>query len=280
MGFISSCQQAKLELEEVASQQLQKYLVDFDKGFRDSTGIETKTTRYSGNSDICLVLPMTAFEYPPDNCYWDRAVLCGLQRIFPKHFGTVRIHVNDMPLHPAGNEASRYSEILGGWAPATFIENLLREIALTIWCSNHSMTIPNKMRVRRICMTWDLRSSGPKVYEKISLSGELRRTQPRKRKIMTDIAVVLQVLKRRTTGKRSSILSVARTNQEGPLLYHLRDPQQNVGEMGLVSRDRWPRADAIRVHELFHPSTVRKRNHVSSTQFAGELKEGKLLKSG
>jgi hypothetical protein len=277
IGFISSCQQAKLELKEVASQQLQKYLADFDKSFRDSTGIETKTTNYSGNSDICLVLPMTAFEHPP---YWDIAVLSGLHRIFSKYFDTVRIHVNSMPLNLPGNEASRYSEVLGEWAPATFIENLLREIATTIWSSNHSMTIPNKMGVRRICMTWDLRSSGPEVHEKISLSGELRRTQPRKRKTMTDIAVVLQILKRRMIGKPSSILGVARTNQEGPLLYYLRDPQQNVGEMGLVSRDRWPRADAIRVQGLFHPSTLRNRIHVSSTQFAGELKEGKLLKSG
>jgi hypothetical protein len=153
MGFVSSCQQAKLELEEVASKQLQKYLANFDKGFRDLTGIETKTTGYSGNSDICLVLPMTAFEHPPFNHYWDIAVLPGLHRIFSKYFDTVRIHVNNIPLNPPGNKASRYLEILGGWAPATFIQNLLNEIAITIWSSNHSMTIPNKMRVRRICMT-------------------------------------------------------------------------------------------------------------------------------
>ena len=255
-GFILSCRFAKQDLEDLASINLTKFLVDFKSTFERTTSLPIHVSATPASSTLAqlrhlkVTIPFTSFHPLPHGSLqpvWKREVLIGLHPLFAHFFDKVHIHFSspdNMPacdsLHDRGCvEVCMHSllrditymiervnrEKTSG--PANIAGDVNIETIFKYQAGRQGQAYPSaRVNAKRICLSWDLREANlQEDIQAITLNGKLHRN--------------------RVLG-----IDVGGAQTVGPNFYHLRDGQRVIGEMGIISDSRWELSEHMRLNTL------------------------------
>jgi hypothetical protein len=289
LGFYLSCQQFKREIEEFARDRLRNLCARIEN--TSSVKIAIKRDLDELRS-ITVVLPYTAFDdldASSSQPKWNHEVLSNLCPLFAYPFDTLRIEISSEQC-PASSIPK--CDRLSAWPDVTrTLRFLIRDLGSVVECSNmnklqaHSMNdgqdkveqvfkpewgkevplYPSiEVKARRICLSWDLRSS---PRGRIRLIGRI---------IYAEEPPHTSKGRWQAFRKEKNWNPLNPANLQTAMVYELCGAECSVGEMGIVSPMRWP------LHKFGEPFVTRmvdsfdlRRGIIVSSEGVGmELKNG------
>lgn len=294
-GLYRSCRQIKDELDEITNRKLNSLCCSIVENTPDMN----VTVKLDSNNPkhITVTLPYTAFDTTLTefrNPKWRRDVLAALQPLFALFIDMLHIHVSSQ--HCAPSNIPRHNTLRQKIELQDTMRDLLRDIGTMIDHQNNYLVrtnpgryereldrvfalsnegvapFPNSgVRVKRICLSWDLRSPPSDTGVLVGRWNEIADTDmndPKPRKSWLG-------MKRRD---KPGAFTSATTRISGRMLptgYYLRDADHLVGEVGISSPSRWWATESIAQHVGTLVGNNRREGRLSHSEGLGrELASG------
>jgi hypothetical protein len=275
VNFLLSCRAAKQEIDELSSRRH----APFYAFFKETTGVELqiRNDQHSPRS-LIATLPFTAFKNSGSSSRrleWKREIIIALHPLLSQSLNSIRIHIASEPstslsslslLERAQVEMGVHSLLRDvGFMlariqrthqdPDTWpADNLKLETIFGYAQDGESALYPSaKVKVKRICISWDLRGNEKDV--EMQLNGKLHHAQ-------------------KVTEKADELLDPHYLPVA--MFYHLRDTERIAGEMGLVSANRWAliHVEPLSLNTLINGIHTENESYASSGGLGREIRDG------
>jgi hypothetical protein len=300
IGFMLSCRKAKEELNEDASRRLRYFLDEFAR----NTSLELKVQQCKCDPQVVTVqLPFAALNSldSHSDARWKRKVLVGLHPLLSQYLNTLRIHFvcteDCTPPHSTKIEKSKLEvnmhlilRHLGYMIDRVNVwhqfppPNDQRRLELEQIFSEHAVTPypDDQVKVKRICISWDLRNLTPGEDEPSTLKGTMDHARifracqkGRRRRLFPETRAHVVYIKKML--KENTFRPPDPYRWSLAMCYHLWDIEHLVGEMGIISPMRWQLGRTfafLGVRHMIDGNDLERECDVSMTGLGSEIREG------
>ena len=268
-GCLLSCRAAKFDLDGIATTRLTGYYKCFGIKFAEFTGLEHRILKAPTHNlssqlrQVTIVLPFTSFApFSQHQCQWKRNMLIALHPLFIHYFDKVHIHFFGSEGRPASNTLFDRGKV------EVRMHSLLRDLGYMIARVNREGADENSkaivdsifpyvsgedireypgvpVRAKRICLSWNLLDEHEEA-------------------LSSDAHVL--------NGRQHKMPGIE-LDKPQEIFYYLCNRQRTIGEIGMVSEQRWKDISRINFSVLLNGQSTL-NEYCSSDGVGRELRTG------